>query len=353
MKKDASASRRSHALATRNPADEARSGKRLDKAAVAGTGPKLTSIELCAGAGGQALGIARAGFDHLALVEFDASCCSTLRANRPLWNVYHRDIAKFDGSRYRNRVDLLAAGLPCLPFTVAGKQEGELDERDMFPEALRLIEEIRPKAIMIENVAGFLAPRFEAYRQQLRSQLGRLGYDVVWRQFNASDFGISQARQRVFVVAMLKRYSAAFVWPEPAANAPPSVGEALYDLMAEKGWAGAKAWRSAAAGLAPTIVGGSKKHGGPDLGPTRTRQAWAKLGVNGKSVADAAPDKAFAGMPRLTVAMVARLQGFPDAWKFSGGKTAAYRQVGNALPPQLAQAVAKSIRKALMAKQPL
>ncbi|ESX63646.1 hypothetical protein X758_33100 [Mesorhizobium sp. LSHC416B00] len=85
-------------------------------------------------------------------MEFDAACCSTLWANRPLWDVFHCDIAKFDGRRYLDKVDLLAAGLPCLPFTVAGKQEGELDERNMFPDALRLIGEMRPKAIMIENV---------------------------------------------------------------------------------------------------------------------------------------------------------------------------------------------------------
>ncbi|ESX37971.1 DNA cytosine methyltransferase [Mesorhizobium sp. C416B] len=152
MKKDASASRRSHALAVRQPIAKGSSNRRADKA-VRPVGPcNPTTIELCAGAGGQAIGVARAGFDHLALVEFDAACCSTLWANRPLWDVFHCDIAKFDGRRYLDKVDLLAAGLPCLPFTVAGKQEGELDERNMFPDALRLIGEMRPKAIMIENV---------------------------------------------------------------------------------------------------------------------------------------------------------------------------------------------------------
>jgi DNA (cytosine-5)-methyltransferase 1 len=119
--------------------------------------------------------------------------------------------------------------------------------------------------------------------------------------------------------------------------------------MAANGWRGVGAWRERANEIAPTIVGGSKKHGGPDLGPTRARKAWASLGVNGKSIAEAAPERDFVGMPRLTIAMVARLQGFPDNWQFAGKKTKAYRQVGNAFPPPVACAVAAQIKKALAA----
>ena len=103
--------------------------------------------------------------------------------------------------------------------------------------------------------------------------------------------------------------------------------------------------------IAPTIVGGSKKHGGPDLGPTRAKKAWAKLGVNGHTIAESAPERGFAGSPRLTVEMVARLQGFPAGWGFVGKKTAAYRQVGNAFPPPVARAVAKQIRNCLLKQQ--
>lgn len=99
--------------------------------------------------------------------------------------------------------------------------------------------------------------------------------------------------------------------------------------------------------VAPTIVGGSLKHGGPDLGPTRARKAWASLGVDGLGIVDEAPSRDFVGMPRLTVRMVARLQGFPDDWIFSGKKTSAYRQVGNAFPPPVAEAVALELRRAL------
>jgi DNA (cytosine-5)-methyltransferase 1 len=138
-----------------------------------------------------------------------------------------------------------------------------------------------------------------------------------------------------------------FDWPQVSTHNPPTAGEVLFDLMAAKGWHGAAAWRERAKEIAPTIVGGSKKHGGPDLGPTRARKAWATLGVNGLTIAEDAPERDFVGMPRLTVRMVARLQGFPDDWKFSGRKTSSYRQVGNAFPPPVARAVAAQIAIAL------
>lgn len=117
------------------------------------------------------------------------------------------------------------------------------------------------------------------------------------------------------------------------------------------GWPDAEGWREQACNIAPTIVGGSKKHGGPDLGPTRARKAWATLGVDGLGIADEAPSANFVGMPRLTVRMVARLQGFPDYWQFVGRKTSAYRQVGNAFPPPVARAVAIQIRETLHARR--
>jgi DNA (cytosine-5)-methyltransferase 1 len=119
--------------------------------------------------------------------------------------------------------------------------------------------------------------------------------------------------------------------------------------MASRGWPGAEAWRDKADEIAPTIVGGSKKHGGPDLGPTRAKRAWASIGVDGMGVADLppGPDDPEGHMPRLTVAMVAKLQGFPDDWQIVGRKTAAYRQIGNAFPPPVAKAVAEKIKGAL------
>jgi DNA (cytosine-5)-methyltransferase 1 len=308
----------------------------------------LTSLELCAGAGGQAIGLESAGFEHTGVVEIDPNCCETLRLNRPFWNIIERDIREFNAKSHVG-VDLLAGGLPCPPFSVAGKQLGDKDERNLFPAAVRLIDQVRPRAVMIENVRGFLDAVFEDYREGLRTQLFKMGYMTGWRLLNASDFGVPQLRPRVVIVALRKDISDRFDWPQVATQNPASVGVTLKAMMASRGWAGAKAWAAAADDIAPTIVGGSKKHGGPDLGPTRAKRAWAALGVDGMGIADEAPGPrdAMRLKPRLTVPMVAKLQGFPDDWEIWGRKTAAYRQVGNAFPPPVAAAVARQINLVL------
>ena len=306
---------------------------------------ELTVVEVCAGAGGQALGLSRAGFEHLALVDINYRCCQTLKANRPHWKVIQADIQGVALNRIS--ADLLGAGLPCPPFSIAGKKLGHLDERNLFPAALDLIETIRPRAVMIENVRGILYPAFEDFRCQVRDRLSGLGYGVDWRLLNASDFGVSQLRPRVVFVALRKDLWPLFHWPRPARKRPPTVGDALFEMMRSNGWRGASAWRKQASNIAPTIVGGSSKHGGPDLGPTRARRAWAALGVNGLRLNDDAPPRDYVGMPFLTVPMVARLQGFPAKWIFVGRKTAAYRQVGNAFPPPVAAAVARRIKRVL------
>jgi DNA (cytosine-5)-methyltransferase 1 len=287
-----------------------------------------------------------AGFQHVALVEIDRHACVTLRHNRPHWNVIEGDITTFDGRPYAG-TDLLAAGLPCPPFSVAGKQLGHKDERNLFPAAIRIISEVRPRAVLIENVRGFLDAVFEDYRNYVKKQLSDLGYDCDWRLLNASDFGVPQLRPRVAFIAIRRNTFPLFHWPDPSGNQPQSVGQILYPLMASCGWRGAKLWKSRADEIAPTIVGGSKKHGGPDLGPTRARKAWANLSVDGIGIADAPPAPDFVGMPKLTVPMVALLQGFPPEWEIIGKKTAAYRQVGNAFPAPVAQALGEQLYKCL------
>lgn len=305
-----------------------------------------TSLEICAGAGGQALGLELAGFKHVALVEIDEAACSTLAYNRPFWNVVRADIRRVDGRQFRG-VELLAGGVPCPPFSKAGRQLGQQDDRDLFPEALRLVEEVRPRAVLLENVRGLLDPVFDDYRKAIGERLAKLGYRVGWRLLNASDFGVSQLRPRVVCVALRNEIADRFSWPRPWESPPPTVGELLYDLMRARGWRLADAWRLQAASIAPTLVGGSRKHGGPDLGPTRAKRAWAALGVDGSGLWDQPPEPDFVGLPRLTLRMTARLQGFPDTWSFVGGKTAAYRQIGNAFPPPVAAALGAQIMNAL------
>ena len=225
--------------------------------------PPLTCLEICAGAGGQALGLALAGFVHVALVEYEANYCKVLSLNRPEWNVICADVRAFDGRPYCG-IDLLAGGVPCPPFSVAGKQLGADDERDLFPQAIRLIAETKPKAIMLENVRGFLDPSFEDYRNSILSAISKLGYSTQIKLLNACDFGVPQLRPRVVIIGIRADQLGTFTYPEASATPAPTVGTVLYDLMAARGWEQAKSWAKQAQNIAPTLVGGSKKHGGPD-----------------------------------------------------------------------------------------
>ncbi|MEU3523307.1 DNA (cytosine-5-)-methyltransferase [Streptomyces sp. NPDC038707] len=380
----------------------------------------LTSVEICAGAGGQAVGLHNAGFDHLDLVEWDPHAVATLRANVTHWPGWDEgradelkpmDVKEFlqpgmnaSSAIQEGNLDLLAGGVPCPPFSLAGKRLGKDDERDLFPDALRIIEELQPRAVMIENVRGILEPPevFIDYRRDILGTLRELGYAVpeikanwsaveqdrvmrkVWRRIDASNYGVPQLRPRAILVVIhksaLDESGAEFVWPsklkgkratvvgELAASmearcrkywnknqygeqAKPGerTGEQVYLDWLRKATEAAELGR----GVAPTLVGGSRKHGGADLGPTRAKRAWAQLGVDGMGVAneldkcDPERDLFRPAGPMLTVEQAAIIQGFPTDWKFQGRKTAQYRQVGNAFPPPVAEAVGRAIAAVL------
>lgn len=308
---------------------------------------KLNVLEICAGAGGQALGLELAGFNTVGAVEIDRDACATLRLNRPSWNVVEADLNQFSAKEFHG-VDLLAGGVPCPPFSLAGKQLGQDDDRDLFPAALRLVAECSPKAVMLENVRGLASARFTDYRKSIIQTLGQLGYETFWEVVTSSHFGVPQLRPRFVLVALKRNYAIDFEFPTPYPQTV-TVAEALYDLIAAEGWPGAKQWRDKAIAVAPTLVGGSKKHGGADLGPTRAKQQWAELGVDGKGIANEPPqpDHDINHLPRLTLRMAARIQGFPDTWNFAGKKTSQYRQIGNAFPPPVACSIGAAIARAL------
>ncbi|MEU5363097.1 DNA (cytosine-5-)-methyltransferase [Streptomyces sp. NPDC005925] len=380
----------------------------------------LTSVEICAGAGGQAVGLHHAGFDHSALVEWDAYAVETLKANVGGWPGWSEERAKslnpmdvkdFLDSPERKglgipsgELDLLAGGVPCPPFSLAGKRLGEDDERDLFPAALKIIEKMRPRAVMIENVRGILEPPevFIDYRRRILGTLRDYGYLVpriedhwsaekqdyvmrsVWRRVDAKFFGVPQLRPRAILVAIrrdaVEGGPAEFQWPLRVAGRGSAVVDVLAESMEKRcrdywdknkrgrrarqrertGEAVYRDWHRAALqakeagrGIAPTLVGGSRKHGGADLGPTRAKRAWEALGVDAMGVAndpdacDPERDLFRPAGPMLTVQQTAMIQGFPPDWDFQGKKTARYRQVGNAFPPPVAEAVGRAIAAVL------
>lgn len=326
---------------------------------------ELSVVEICAGAGGQSLGLHLAGFRHRLAVELDRDAADTLQRNLsrlaaeeglPEPVVAVGDVADesvWKPEHYRG-VSLLAGGVPCPPFSIAGKQLGSSDERDLFAWAVEAAGRMVPDAVLLENVRGLSMPRFAGYRQAVLDRFGELGYLADWRLLEAKDFGVPQLRPRFILVALQAEFAPYYSWPEPT-PALQTVGTALYDLMAADGWAGAEAWAKGADRVAPTIVGGSKKHGGPDLGPTRAKREWRAMGVDGLGIADSAPgpDAPDGLVPKLTNEMVARIQGWAGPgydWDFGAGKgrkTATYRQIGNAFPPPVARAVGLAVAAAL------
>lgn len=211
----------------------------------------MRSVELFTGAGGLALGIARAGFEHLAVVERDRSACMTLRENQTRrvegmgsWPVFPFDVREFDYSVVPEGVDLLAGGVPCQPFSIGGKHRGHADERNMFPELVSAIRKLRPKAVLVENVRGLVRPAFAKYfgyielklaypeierkgsedwvshlarleRYHTRGKRDGLYYRVVHRVLNAADYGVPQKRERLFIVAIRADLGVEWSFPSP------------------------------------------------------------------------------------------------------------------------------------------
>ena len=315
----------------------------------------LDVVEICAGAGGQSLGLHRAGFQHKLAVELDTNAYTTLRENRPDWDVRCGDAA--DSATWNptdfQGIDLFAGGVPCPPFSAAGMQRGASDERDLFAWAVEQVPVLQPRALLLENVRGLASARFAPYRQRILSRLADFEYIGSWELIQAADFGVAQLRPRFVLVAMRPEDAAYFKWPKPSEERR-TVGATLRDLMGANGWRHVEDWAEMANHIGPTIVGGSKKHGGADLGPTRVKRAWATLGVDALGIANEAPLEDFPHpsikAPKLTIPMVARLQGMDDdtGWRITGRKTAQYRQIGNAFPPPVAEAIGRSIRAALM-----
>lgn len=318
----------------------------------------LRSLDVCAGAGGLALGLEQAGFDPVMLLDNRKVACETLRLNRPAWDVLEADLLDFDPYEHQQTydVDLLSAGPPRVKATAATARRERDTELKLLEATIMLLHGVQPRAFLLENVPDLVTKdEYAPIREFVRAELEHLGYRYRWFVVNAVDFGVPQNRKQGILVAFKGDAMDAFTPPAPTVERHVTVGEALADSMASRGWPGARAWAAQADQPAPTIVGGSWERGGGDLGPTGAKKAWARMGVDGGTVADDVPGPGFhwdpslgrAGMMPLTVAQVARIQGFPDHWRFAGRKTAQYRQVGHACPPPVGRALGQAVAAAL------
>jgi DNA (cytosine-5)-methyltransferase 1 len=321
--------------------------------------PKV--VELCAGAGGMAIGLERAGYEHVALVEFDKHAAATLRLNRPHWNVIEDDIRSIDFTIYRQlEIDLVCGGPPCQPYASEGYKLGKDDERDLLPEMVRVVNEIRPRCFLFENVDGLLHARHADHIANILRGFRKSGYQVEIHRARAEDFGVAQERSRVLIVGLRADLAGAFRMPPSFPDRRSNIGDVLADLLAANGWKGAYEWARdrreqprfgrdgeviGSGVLASTIV---TRRGKP-----REKEAarWGKKCVDIAGLPDRAPTAEEAStpgfLPALTARMRARLQDFPDDWKFVGGKQSVADQIGNAVPSTMAAALGLALASAL------
>lgn len=331
----------------------------------------FTSVELFAGGGGLALGMEKAGFKHVLLNEYDKSACKTLRINRPEWNVIEGDVRNVDFTPLRNKVDFLSGGFPCQAFSFAGKQGGFNDVRGtLFFELARAIKEIRPKIFMGENVKGLISHDNGKTFSTIRNVISELGYTLVPPQvLKAIMYKVPQKRERLIIIAIrndLKDF-AQFQWPSPYkrvmtlrdaffkgdiydADVPESEGVAYPDKkrkVLEMVPPGGD-WRDLPEEVAKEYLGGSWFLGGGKTGMAR------RLSLDEPSLTlTCAPAQKqterchpFHTRP-LSVREYARIQTFPDDWSFQGTVSDRYKQIGNAVPVNLAWAIGRSIVRML------
>ncbi|MER8573363.1 DNA (cytosine-5-)-methyltransferase [Mesorhizobium sp. M1409] len=319
---------------------------------------RLTSLEICAGAGGQALGLHAAGFDALALYERNPAAAETLMANCWFGPVHCADVTQVDFRHHRGNVDLVAGGVPCQPHSSMGKRKGREDERDLFMEAVRLVDEVQPRAFFFENVKGFGFQANADYRADLYKKFADLGYQSQIFSINGSDCGLAQLRPRIAFVGFRDVPIQRFQMPPKFPEWNRTVGEVLLDLVSANGWPEAEEWaRNYANRRGSTIVGGSEQSGRLAFSSNLRKEDWIDMKINPFEIAETAPgpNHKLDDLFSLTLEMGARLQGFPDGWQFVGAgaegsdkdRKTKTRQIANALPPIMAHAVGLAIYTAL------
>ncbi|CAI1748550.1 DNA cytosine methyltransferase [Serratia entomophila] len=386
----------------------------------------MKSVELFAGAGGLAMGCKIAGFEHLAVIEWDKWACDTVRENQkngyPLlvdWNLTEGDVRNFDWSTIPQGIDLLAGGPPCQPFSIGGKHKANADTRDMFPATAEAIRRIRPKAFIVENVKGLTRATFSTYFQYIQLQLefpdvsarngedwsehlkrlqeekisgktkgNGITYNVLATLINAADYGIPQKRERVFIVGFRDDLQIEWSFPKPTHS---------YDALLYDQWVTGKYWerhnlkmpaipeklanrvakirkmppdtlpwktvRDAIAGLPEpeskaaskiknhTYQPGAKVYPGHTGSPLDLPAKTLKAGDHGVPGGENMLVREDGSVRYFTIRESARIQTFPDGFRFHGSWTETMRQLGNAVPVHLAYCVASSVAEKLLASE--
>lgn len=330
-----------------------------------------TSIEFFAGAGGLALGMEQAGFKHIMLNEHDKYACATLKRNRPLWNIIEDDIHKLDFKKYANSVDLLTGGFPCQAFSHAGNRCGFEDARGtLFFELARAIREAKPKVVLCENVRGLLSHDSGRTFSVIRHIINELAYNLVEpRVLQAVKYKVPQKRERVILIAVKNEYQgkAQFHWPEPYYRIM-NLRDAFYpgelystEVPASKGLAYSESkrkilelvpmggyWKDLPVDIQKNYMGKSYYSGGGKTGMAKRLSLDEPALTLTCAPAQKETERCHPTETRpLTIREYARIQTFPDDWKFIGNISAQYKQIGNAVPVNLAYALGRSIVRLL------
>lgn len=329
------------------------------------TEKNFTAIDLFSGAGGLSLGLKSAGWSVKAALEFNESAIETHALNMPDVEHLCEDVREVNFKKFKG-IDLVAGGPPCQPFSVSGKQLGSNDTRDMIPEFIRAVKEAKPKAFLMENVAGLTTQKFLPYLESQIEELKNLKYDVKWAVLNAADYGVPQKRLRLFIIGTAKGYefnfpaathgteeTPYFTVKEALKGTPkdtPNTAKVVYaknPIIRKSPYAGmllnGKGRPLNMNGLSHTIpatAGGNRTH---ILDPKGILKQYHDHLLKGGAPRTGEVE----GCKRLTVRQSARLQTFPDWFEFTGRRSQQYTQIGNAVPPTLAAAVASELLNSL------
>ena len=337
---------------------------------------KLRSVELFTGAGGLAMGLELAGFEHCAAIEWDHDSCETIRENQrqnfPLvknWNIHECDVRNFDYSTIQEDIDLVAGGPPCQPFSLAGKHKGFDDSRDMWSEAVRSTRELNPRAFIFENVKGLLRHAFDTYFAYILLQLSfpsvarkknedwithsrrleklekngsKVEYRVKFKLLNAADYGVPQKRERVVIVGFRSDLNVTWDFPTPThSHRHITVNDAISDLP------NISSTRPTSKTPNHSFQKGARFYKGHTGSRLDESAKTLKAGAHGVPGGENMIDNNDGTCRYFSVREAARLQCFPDGYIFPGSWSASMRQLGNAVPVLLAKVLGQSVANAL------